>query len=373
MEKVTISLLVPDLRGGGAERVAVNLANGFLQYGYSVEMVLLRVTGEFLDELHPQVRVVDLHANRLRDSIVPLIRYLRKSRPEALLACMWPLSVIAPLARMLARVSTRVVVAEHTTWSRDELLDRFTLGWQIRTSMNLFLPKAAGVVAVSQGAADDLAQFANIDRDFITVIYNPVVGKGKSAINGLHSPVGWWSGPHRRVLAVGALKPIKDYSTLLRAFSILHQQINVRLLILGEGLCRSALEIQAQELGIADSVFVPGFVADTVPYYCHADLHVLSSKGEGLPTVIIEALACGTPVVSTDCPSGPREILCDGKFGRLVPVGEAEALAIAMAESLEAAHDREALKVRAQDFSIDKAVERYLELLLPSMHQERQV
>lgn len=363
--KKTISILMPDLRGGGAERVAVNLANGFLLRGYSVEMVLLRVTGEFLRELHPQIRVVNLHANRLRSSIFPLIRYLRKARPDALLASMWPLSVIAPFALIAARVSTRVVVAEHTTWSRSELLHRFTLGRRMRISMNLFLPRTDGVVAVSHGAADDLAQFANIDRKLITVIYNPVVGKEKPSLSGPQSPAGWWSGPHRRVLAVGTLKPIKDYANLLNAFAILRQQINARLLILGEGMCRNALEIQAQELGIADSVFMPGFVTDASPYYRHADLHVLSSEGEGLPTVIIEALASGTPVVSTNCRSGPSEILCDGKYGRLAPVGDAEALAVAMADSLEALHDRDALKARAQDFCIDRAVDRYLEVLLP--------
>ncbi|RDE51198.1 MAG: glycosyltransferase [Candidatus Accumulibacter meliphilus] len=128
-----------------------------------------------------------------------------------------------------------------------------------------------------------------------------------------------------------------------------------------------ALEAQARELGVADSVSMPGFVRDPSPYYRHADLHVLSSTGEGLPTVIIEALATGTPVVSTDCPSGPREILCDGKFGRLVPVGDAVALAAAMEESLSATHDKAALQARAQDFSIDKAVDQYERLLFPAV------
>jgi glycosyltransferase involved in cell wall biosynthesis len=112
-------------------------------------------------------------------------------------------------------------------------------------------------------------------------------------------------------------------------------------------------------------VFMPGFAKDLSSYYQHADLHVLSSTGEGLPTVIIEALAAGTPVVSTDCPSGPREILSDGKFGSLVPVGDATALAAAMADSLAVTHDKAALKLRAQDFSIDKAVDQYLALLFP--------
>lgn len=368
MRTAAIALLLPDLRGGGAERVAVNLANAFAQRGYVVNMVLLSAAGDLLGDLHPDIRVVDLNVQRMRWALPALVRYLRQARPSAMLACMWPLTVIALWARTLSRVSTRLVVAEHTTWSSSELLQRWSVGWQIRTSMHRFFPNADGIVAVSQGAADDLACFASLDRRSITVIYNPVVGNGPAlAVAPPAAPVGWCVGAHRRVLAVGTLKEIKDYSTLLNAFAALRQKVDARLLILGEGECRAALEAQARRLGLSDSVFMPGFVKDTAPYYHHADLHLLSSTGEGLPTVIIEALAAGTPVVSTDCPSGPREILCDGQFGRLVPVGDVDALAAAMLASLTSTHDRAALMARAQDFSIDKAVDQYEALQFPDL------
>jgi glycosyltransferase involved in cell wall biosynthesis len=361
-----IALLLPDLRGGGAERVTVNLANGLVQRGYAVDMVLLSAVGEFLGDLRPEIRVVELQIKRFRWALLPFVRYIRQARPAAVLACMWPLTVTVLWARTLARVPTRVVVAEHTTWSRSELLSRWSLGWQVRTTMHHTFPRADGIVTVSQGAADDLARFANLDRNAITVIYNPVVGDARSSPSASLTPVDWWTGTHRKVLAVGALKSIKDYATLLAALAQLRQRVDARLLILGEGECRTALEAQARQLGVESSVFMPGFVNDPSPYYQHADLHVLSSTGEGLPTVIIEALAAGTPVVSTDCPSGPREILSDGQFGRLVPMGDAAALAAAMAESLASPHDTAALQARAQDFSIDKAVDRYLQLLFPS-------
>lgn len=346
--------------------MAVNLANSLAQRGYAVDMVLLKAAGEFLVDLWPGIRVVDLKVQRMRWALPALVRYMRQARPVAVLANMWPLTVAALWARTLARVPTRLVVAEHATWSRSELLSRWSLGWQVRTSMHRFFPAADGIVAVSEGAADDLARFARLDRRAITVIYNPVVGgEPKPAAKVPLAPLGWWSGPHRKVLAVGILKPIKDYATLLAAFACLREQVDARLLILGEGVCRSALEAQARQLGIDGSVFMPGFVKEPLPYYQQADLHVLSSTGEGLPTVIIEALAAGTPVVSTDCPSGPREILVEGQFGRLVPVGDVPALAMAMAESLASPHDRAALKARAQDFTIDKAVDQYLQLLLP--------
>lgn len=366
-----IAIFLPDFRGGGAERVALNLANGFIRRGYEVDMVVLSATGVFLADLLPQVRVVDLQVRRMRWAVPALVRYLRQSRPAALLACMWPLTVFALLARTLSRVPTRVLVAEHTTWSRSELLARWSVGWQVRTSMHRFFPGAGGIVAVSQGAADDLARFAKLDRNAITVIYNPVVGDEKAPASEPLAPAGWWTGTHRRVLAVGTLKSIKDYTTLLAAFAQLRHHVDARLLILGEGECRSALEAQVRQLGLTDSVFMHGFVKDLPPYYQHADLHVLSSTGEGFGNVIVEALEAGTPVVSTDCLSGPREILCDGQFGRLVPVGDAAALAVAMAESLAAQHDTAALVARAQDFSIDKAVDRYEELLFPRLQEER--
>lgn len=358
-----IALLLPHLAAGGAERVAVNLANSFVQRGYALEMVLLSATGELLKDLRPEITVVDLQVQRLRWALPALVRYLRQARPAVLLACMWPLTVIALWARTLARVPTRVVVAEHTTWSRDEIA-RLPWGrWKVGTTMHWAFPGADGILAVSMGAADDLARFARLDRQAITVIYNPVVGEAKPPASASLAPAGWWTGQHRRLLAVGTLKAIKDYTTLLQAFARLRQHVDARLLILGEGECRAALEAQARQLGIDASVYMPGFRQDPSPYYQHADLHVLSSTGEGLPTVVIEALAAGTPVVSTDCLSGPREILSDGQFGRLVPVGDAAALAVAMAGALAATHDREALRARAQDFSIVKAVDQYEALL----------
>ncbi len=232
--------------------------------------------------------------------------------------------------------------------------------------MRWAFPKADGTVAVSRGAADDLASFARLDRKSITVIYNPVVD-----VNKIHTrveqllPAGWWTGTHKRILAVGTLKPVKDYTTLLKAFAQLLHSTNAKLLILGEGGCRTALEEQAKQLGIEGSIFLSGFVKDPAPFYQHADLHVLSSTTEGLPTVIIEALDAGIPIVSTDCPSGPREILKGGEFGRLVPVGNADALATAMLDALQDTPNPERQKIRASEFSIEKAVNAYLALLDP--------
>jgi glycosyltransferase involved in cell wall biosynthesis len=360
-----ITILLPDLHYGGAERVAVNLANSFAQRGYAVDMVLLSATGEFLVDLRPSIRVVDLKVKRLRGTVLPLARYLRQARPTAVLACMWPLTVVALWARALSRVPTRVVVAEHTTWSRDAIVKSPWGRWKVGATMHHAFSGADGIVTVSKGAADDLARFANLDRKSVTVIYNPVVGDAPPAASTPLLAAGWWTGPARKVLAVGTLAPVKDYVTLLSAFAQLRQRLDARLLILGEGKCRGALEAQVRHLGIEASVFMPGFVKDTAPYYKQADVHVLSSTVEGFGNVIVEALAMGTPVVSTDCQWGPSEILEGGRFGRLVPVGDVAALANALSQSLSETHDLAALIVRAQEFSIDRAVDQYLDLLLP--------
>lgn len=362
-----ISILVPDLRGGGAELVAVNLANSFYDRGYEVYVVLLVARGEFLSDLQEGINVIDLKVNKIRVSLFPLIRYLRHAQPNVLLAFMWPLTIIAILARILTGSKTRIIVSEHTTWSLSQITSTPFGRWKVANTMHLAFPFADHVVTVSQGSADDLSRFARLERTAITVIYNPVI----KTINPLQKipsePSGWCVGSHRRILAVGALKEVKDYTTLLNAFARLSLHVDARLLILGEGDCRKLLQDQAIRLGINNSVFMPGFTKDTRPYYQLADLHVLTSTAEGFGNVIVEALSAGTPVVSTDCFSGPREILKGGTYGRLVPVGDAQALSEAMALSLQEKHDKDSLRLRGLDFSVEMISDQYLGLMFPDI------
>lgn len=369
-EPKLLAILLPDLRGGGAERVAVNLANAFVDRGIDVEMVVMRLQGELLAQLDQQVRVIDLGTPRPRHVLLPLIRYLRRSRPKAVLANMWPLTILAALARLLSRVRTRVVAVEHTTWSASRLAQRRKTRLSIKTTMRALLPRTDAIVAVSKGAAADLERFAGLRPGSVKVIYNPVTGARQATSTSLHGALAAWArGPHKRILAVGTLKAVKDFPLLLQAFARLCKTENARLLILGEGEERQRLEALIKELGLEQAVSLPGFIADTAAAYAHADLFVLSSTNEGLPTVIIEALEHGVPVVSTDCPSGPREILAGGQYGTLVPVADTEALASAMRQALAGQHDPEALKRRAQDFSVDKAADAYLDLLLPDLSE----
>lgn len=367
-ENRTIALLLPDLRGGGAERVCLNLANEFAHRGLPVRMMLMRKDGELLPLLDPRVEVVDLKAVRVRNAFLPLVRHLRHSPPAALLANMWPLTFVAVLARWMSRATCRLVTAEHTTWSSSPLMQRCSARVAFKVSMRWLLPRADAVVTVSRGAAVDLERYAGLPAGSVLARYNPVTGR--EAVQPIvadlpPSVAAWAQGQHRRVLTVGSLKSGKGLPELLDAFAELRQHVAVHLLILGEGDLRPALVAQIKALNLQDAVDMPGFVLDTAAFYGRADLFVLSSEYEGFGNVIVEALEHGVPVVSTDCPSGPREILQDGQYGRLVPVGDKQALTSAIFDSLRSVHDVAALKRRAQDFSVDKIADQYLDLLLP--------
>jgi glycosyltransferase involved in cell wall biosynthesis len=343
----------------------VNLANEFSRRGLSVHLVLMQRKGELIPVVDPTVTIIDLACSRVRYGVWSLAAYLKRHNPDVLLANMWPLPVVGWLARALCRGRTRVFALEHTTWSCDELFASRPGRTAVTWSMRAVYPRLDGVVAVSNGAAEALGAVAGLPRDKIIAIHNPIVGASAAYSNRQSLPEAWAEGTHDKLLAVGTLKPIKNYPMLLNALVRLRETRDARLLILGEGEERRRLEELVADLGLGDAVAMPGFAADTRPFYAAADLFVLSSAGEGLPTVIVEALEQGIPVVSTDCPSGPREILEDGKYGTLVPVGDVDALARAMDAALNREHDRAALKRRAQDFSVDKAADAYLDLLLP--------
>lgn len=365
-----IDILLPDLRGGGAERVCLNLANEFARRDLQVRMVLMRTEGDLLPLLDPRVEIVDLGAKRVRNALWPLVRHLRQTPPAALLANMWPLTFLAALACKLSGAKCRVVAVEHNAWSQSPLVKRRRTAMALKASMKWMSPRVDALLAVSRGAAEDLESFAGLPVGAVGVQFNPVVAATPPAV--LREPsleAVWLHGNHRRVIAVGSFKAAKDFPTLLRAFALLREQVNARLLILGDGDERPELEALVKELGLEHAVELPGFVLDPAPYYARADLYVLSSDHEGFGNVIVEALEHGVPVVSTDCPSGPREILLDGKYGTLVPVGDVDALTRAMLDALQSTHNQAALQARARDFAVDKIADEYLDRLLPGWRE----
>lgn len=362
-----IAVFLPSLHGGGAERVMVTLANGFAARGYRVDLVLAAAQGPYLQDVSPQVRIVDLAAGRVIKALWPLARYLRRERPVALLSAMNHANVVAVLAHRLARVPCRLVVSEHTNLSTEVARVQGLAARAVYALVPRLYPKADAVVAVSRDAAQDLERFAHLPAGSVQAIYNPFDLDRIGRLAAEAPPHPWLQAGESRpvVVAVGRLNEAKDFPTLLRAFAAMRGRHRARLMILGEGELRPELEALAQSLGLgADDVQMPGFVRNPFAYLARAALFVLSSRWEGLPGVLVEAMACGVPVVSTDCPSGPREILEGGRWGRLVPVGDVAALAQAMEEVLTT--PRQALpdvRMRARDFDQARAIDAYLQVL----------
>lgn len=365
MSSVRIAIFLPSLNGGGAERVMVTLANAFAVRGYRVDLVLASRQGPYLKEVAPGVQVVDFQAGRVIKALLPLTRYLRYERPDVMLSAMGHANVVAILARILARASTRVVVSERTTINQAHKRARGVMAKLNFALVPLLYPMADGICTVSKAASADLAHFARLPPGRVKTIYNPfdLAEIEQQAAEPPEHP--WFNAGERVILAVGRLNEAKDYPLLLRAFSILRQTHAARLLILGEGELYSSLQALVKSLGFSeDDVQMPGFTQNPYAYMARCSLFVLSSRWEGLPGVLIQAMACSAPVVSTDCPSGPNEILEGGKWGRLVPVGEAEALARAMAQVLDTPREQlPDVRQRAQDFEQERAVDAYLSLM----------
>lgn len=329
-----IALFTVSLEVGGAERVLVTLANRFAERGHDVQVVLMKPEGALRQELSHAVSRVDLRTYRTWRTVLPLARYLRRERPDVMLSTLSQPNLIAILARRLARVPTRIVVREANIPTREfggarQLKDRIVPALIARLYRH-----ADTIVAVSRGVQTDLLRLTRLPETRVPCIYNPVITG--SLLRLREEPVehAWFQhGAPPVVLAIGRLTPQKDFATLLHAFAKV--SVSSNLLILGEGEERAALEQLAKQLGIAERVQMPGYERNPFKYMRRAAVFALSSRYEGLPNALIQAMACGCPVVATDCPSGPREILDGGKYGVLVPVGDVEALAHALTQGLQ--------------------------------------
>lgn len=362
--KRTIAFLLPDLRGGGAERLSVTLAHQFARAGYACEFVLMQAAGELLDEAQVSFPVHDLGGVRVRQVHEPLRSYLSSRQPDGLIAAMWPLTVITPITARIAGYRGKVLISEHVTLSKQYAdcgrLHRLVL----RASTFAAYRLATARVGVSQGVCADIAALSGMTRDRFETIYNPVPRAVQPSPQALAAAEAMWGAGRPRILTVGSLKSQKNHALLLRAFAALPRR-DARLMLLGQGDQESALRALANELGITERVIFAGFHTDPAPFYATADVFALSSDYEGMPLVAIEALSFGLPVVSTDCQAGPRELLQGGQFGRLVPVGDAPALAHAIDEAIGAPVDRDALICRASDFAPEIIARQYLDLLCP--------
>lgn len=341
----------------------VMLANALAEHDVETSLALATASGPYLLDVSGSVKIIDLRSASVASAVLPLSRHLRQATPNAVLAAMSHANVAAALAWRLAGRPGRLVLSEraHFSSARD---DSRTLGMMLTSAlMKLTYPWASCIAAVSQGVASDLMHHVALDSSRVVVAYNPVVGPELQR-QSLEAPDHPWllNGATPVILGAGRLIAQKDFPTLIRAFAIVRRDRKTRLLIYGEGPDREALLRLAAELRIEKDVDLPGFTVNPFAPMRTANVFVLSSRYEGLPGVLIQAMACGARVVSTDCPSGPAEILENGRWGRLVPVGNAEQLADAILEALDDPNPPRA-RDRAADYSVDTAVTRYASAL----------
>ena len=360
-----ISILLPDLEGGGAERVAVNLANVWSSWGHQIEFVLMERRGAFLSAVAPSIAIHSLGCPRIRQVPYTLSCYLRTRRPAVLLANMWPLTSAAILSWWLSGRPGKIFLCDHVLLSEHVRRDLHVPLWAVKSLLRLTYPSAKGVITVSQGVAKDLVALTGLPEGMVQVIYNPVVSPAVSILSSHKDSidrVGLWGGRFRKhILSVGSIKAQKNHRMLLHAFSLVALELDASLVILGEGDLRAALEQDIINLGLVGRVVMPGFHLDPTPWYKAADLFVLSSDFEGFANVLAEALAWGIPTLSTDCPYGPSEILECGRYGVLVPVGDTDAFAFGMRKALTIDWNRHELQGRALEFSIPKQARAYLD------------
>jgi len=364
MESQHIALFAKHLSVGGLEKITVRLANEFARRGHTVDLVLAKGRGPLESEVASDVQIVALRSHRMWGALPNLLRYLKRSQPDVLLAAGWQVNVIAIWTKMLSLTSFRLVVSVHTNATRQSEISN---AWYARFSLpaiKVFYPFADAIIAVSKGVLEDLSGISSRAAENGHVIYNPTVDQDlfKKAHQELSHP--WFTEKNDVpvLLGVGRMGSQKNFSLLIRAFAQLCRHREARLVLLGDGDERRALEALTHVLNVQDSVEFVGFEENPYKYMARADVFVLSSRSEGLPTVLIEALACGCPIVSTDSSEGVREILGNGEFGTLVPVGDREALADAITIGLTHDSSPVRLRRRANDFKIQNAVKEYLSL-----------
>ncbi len=357
------ALFIPTLEIGGAERVTVTLANGIAGRGYQVTLLTVRDDGQFRANVDKGVNIVALGGSGVFAALPALVRWLKHNRPDAMLSMMSHTNLISIAARALSKTHTRLVISERVSLSH-AIPD--IKGKLVRFLTRLFYNKADHITVVTKAMIAEFVKHAGVPESKISAIYNPVIDsqflcQSNETSADLHP---WFYDADRTViLAVGRLDIQKGFETLIRAFAMVAEHDkNAHLVVLGDGAQRARLETLRHALGLDERVALPGFAVNPFPSMKKADLFVLSSLSEGLPGVLVQAMACGVRVVSTDCPTGPREILEDGKWGTLVPVRDEAALAQAIITTLKMS-DPPNVRSRAAFFDEATSVNSYLEIL----------
>ena len=362
-----ISIMLTGLGGGGAERLHINLAKDWINRGFIVDFIIMNLNhgrnNELLPLMPPQANIIDLKVKKIYQIIFPFFRYLRKNKPSVIIAAMWPLTTYSIVGWLLSGRIGKLFLSDHIHLSIDsENINKIS---KIYMSLSIFFTYrfATGIIAVSNGVKNNISKLGFISQKRIVVINNPVSLKNENNDKYKISKIKLWDNhSNYNILSVGNLKKQKDHKNLIEAFALLPEKMKIKLIILGEGPLRKDLLDLISKLNLNEKIKLQGFVLDPLPWFETADLFVLSSLWEGFGNVIVEALESGLPIVSTDCPSGPAEILQDGVYGTLVPIADPIALSQEIKSNFTKIHDKNLLIKRASDFSVKRISDLYLNL-----------
>jgi len=361
-----IAIFIPSLSGGGAQRVMLNLAKGLSDKNYKIDLVVVKLEGQYINQVPKNIKLISLNSRYAITSLFPLIKYLKTNKPDILISAMAHVNVVAIISKILTRKKTKLIITEHTTLSLAKKESKKVKEKVLFNILKYIYNYADAIVAVSKYMAHDMSIILGIPEEKINVIYNPIIDNSLIEKSNQDIEEEWFN-PNESpvVISIGRLAEPKDFETLIRAFKKVRDKMKVRLLILGEGPKREQLEKLIHDLNIENDVKMPGFKQNPYAYLRRAALFVLSSKREGLPTVLVEALACGIPVISTDCLSGPREILQNGRLGTLVPVGDVDALAKAIELNLNNINNiRNRISLNdLKEFTFEKSIQNYIKLI----------
>lgn len=353
-----IAFFAPNLSGGGAERVISLLCTYFGNCGFQVDLILAKATGPYLDSIPESVRIIELKSKRVMFSVFPLVTYLRKEKPDILLTSQFHSSTAAIFAKKIARANT-LIYFRLPSLLRPEG-KKLTITELVRQWVYLKSSRYASLIVATSGSmAEEFSYYSNISKNKVCVIPNPVDISNVCKKSQEKNEHPWFQkGELPVILAVGRFVEVKDFETLIKAFSIVRGQVNARLVILGDGPLRDEYLQLAEELGVSEHLSMPGFVSNPYKYMRGCAVFTITSLSEGFPNVVVEAMSLGKKVVATNAKPGVSEILEYGKWGAIVPVKNYEELAEQIVVSIQCKNNKDT-SIRAKCYSIEKIMGQY--------------
>ncbi len=359
MKSKRIAIFMPTLAGGGAESAMLVLAEGLISRGYTVDLLLKQESGALIDKIPDALNLINFDVPLMRHTLKPLRAYLKHAQPDAIISALNLSNVVSILATRLLKKKPQVIITVHGLISQEAAIYHKLV---YRSLFGLTFPHADAIVAVSQVCAQDLIDYLHPPESKVQVIYNPVIDAELYKRADQSVQYEWLpEGEEKTILNIGRLEPVKDHLTLLKAFKKIREKYDARLIILGEGSLKPQIKVWVDEMNLTPHVLMPGFIHNPLPLLKKADVLVNASLRESFSMIIIEAMACACPVVSTAC-GGPEEILDHGRYGHLVPVGDAQGMAVAIENVFEGDRRLAPPEWLAQ-FHKDVNVEKYIDLI----------